>query len=78
MDRIWFGILDMLEGVQVINYSEEHINRAKKELLRQFDLLSCQEFGKLTINMNKQSRSIEIVPEPHIRIIEKVDALDKE
>ena len=78
MDRGWVSVLVLLEGVQVINYSEEHINRAKKELLRQFDLMLGQEYGKLTINMNKQSRSIEIVPEPHIRIIEKVDAFDKE
>ena len=70
MDRIWFGILDMLEGVQVINYSEEHIKRAKEELLRQFDLMVCQEFGKLTCNFNRTAKIVEIVPEPHIRIKE--------
>jgi len=31
--------------------------------------LLCEfEFGKITINMNRQSSIIEIVPEPHIKI----------
>ena len=51
-----------------IGYSQEHIKRAKEELLKQFDLLCEFEFGKITINMNRQSSIIEIVPEPHIRI----------
>ena len=54
-----------------IGYSQEHIKRAKEELLKQFDLLCEFEFGKITINMNRQSSIIEIVPEPHIKI--KVD-----
>ena len=51
-----------------IGYSQEHIKRAKEELLKQFDLLCEFEFGKITINMNRQSSIIEIVPEPHIKI----------
>ena len=51
-------------------YSPEHIERAKEELLRQFDLLCCQEYGKLTLNANRQSKSLEIVLETHYRIKE--------
>jgi len=51
-----------------IGYSQEHIKRAKEELLKQFDLLCEFEFGKITLNMNRQSSIIEIVPEPHIKI----------
>jgi len=54
----------------MIGYSEEHLNRAKKELLRQFDLMAQQEFGKLTCNFNRTAKIVEIVPEPHIRIKE--------
>ena len=60
-----------------IGYSQEHIKRAKEELLKQFDLLCEFEFGKITINMNRQSSIIEIVPEPHIRIKKNTDKLDK-
>jgi len=51
-------------------YSPEHIERAKEELLRQFDLLCCQEYGKLTLNANMQAKSLEIVLETHYRIKE--------
>ena len=51
-----------------IGYSQEHIKRAKEELLKQFDLLCEFEFGKITINMNRQASMIEIVPELHIKI----------
>ena len=53
-----------------IGYSQEHIKRAKEELLKQFDLLCCQEYGKLTLNANRQSKSLEIVLETHYRIKE--------
>ena len=58
-------------------YSPEHIERAKEELLKQFDLLCEFEFGKITINMNRQASMIEIVPELHIRIKKNTDKLDK-
>jgi len=61
----------------MIEYSKEHLDRAKKELLRQFDLMTVQEFGRLAINFNRQAKVIEIVPEPHIRIKEKVADLTK-
>jgi len=61
----------------MIEYSKEHLDRAKKELLRQFDLMTVQEFGRLAINFNRQAKVIEIVPEPHIRIKEKADDLTR-
>ena len=63
--------------LQRVGYSQEHIKRAKEELLKQFDLLCCQEYGKLTLNANRQSKSLEIVLETHHRV-KKDEDLTKE
>ena len=52
----------------MIGYSQEHIKRAKEELLRQFDLLIQADYGKIEIHFNKIAKVIEIVPSPHIKI----------
>ena len=49
-------------------YSPEHIERAKKELLKQFNLLCGFEYGKLTLNANMQAKSFEVVLETHHRV----------
>ena len=54
----------------MIGYSQEHIKRAKEELLKQFDLLCGFEYGKLTLNANMQAKSFEVVLETHYRIKE--------
>ncbi len=52
-------------------YPEELKERAKKKLLEQFDLLCKMEYGKITVNMNKRAKVIEIIPEHHIKIREE-------
>jgi len=51
-----------------MGYSQEHIKRAKEELLKQFDLLCEMEYGKIEIHFNRMAKVIEIVPSPHIKI----------
>ena len=52
-------------------YPESQKQEAKRMLLEQFDLLCKVEYGKLTVNVNKRAKMIEIIPEPHFRISEK-------
>ena len=54
-------------------YPEELKERAKKELLEQFDLLCGVKYGKIEINFNARSKSIDIVPSPHYRIEDLTD-----
>ena len=51
-----------------MGYSQEHIKRAKEELLKQFNLLCGFEYGKLTLNANMQAKSFEVVLETHHRV----------
>ena len=54
--------------LQRVGYSQEHIKRAKEELLKQFDLLVQAEYGRIECHFNRMAKVIEIVPSPHIKI----------
>lgn len=60
------------EGGDVQGYSEKLKDWAREEMVRVFDeLLDC-EMGKITINMSKRRKDIEIVKESHSRFEEDV------
>ncbi|MBS3741526.1 MAG: hypothetical protein KGY74_05345 [Candidatus Cloacimonetes bacterium] len=52
-------------------YSRKQIEEVKRIILEKIEEMIYEEYGKITINMNRQAGNIEIVPEPHIKIISK-------
>ena len=54
-----------------MKYSNEIIEKAKQELLAQFENLCTIGYGKIEISFNVKSGNIVIIPSPCIRI-EKV------
>ena len=55
-----------------MKYSNEIIEKAKQELLTQFENLATIGYGKIEISFNVKSGNIVIIPSPCIRIDNKV------
>ena len=55
-----------------MKYSNEIIEKAKQELLAQFENLCTIGYGKIEISFNVGKGNILIIPSPYLRIDNKV------
>lgn len=61
-----------------MNFTEDQKLLARQRVLEELEKLMQADYGKLTVNVNKDARRIEIIPEPHYCITDrKVSAIDK-